>query len=140
MEANRELLNPQKLKALLSFKGRITKKEWVITMAVTVVVPWLVANYLALNFTMDETASLEDLMPSARDILGALAAFLLSSLLGWIYTASTVKRFHDIGKSGWNLCWAAIPVLGWIFILSLLLLAEESPGDNMYGPSPQNIP
>lgn len=31
-----------------------------------------------------------------------------------------IRRMHDIGKSGWNMCWNLIPIVGQIYVLVLL--------------------
>lgn len=52
--------------------------------------------------------------------------------------ASAVRRLHDIGKSGWYIFIALIPIVGII----LLIVWYCSDGDhvpNMYGPVPTNI-
>ena len=48
----------------------------------------------------------------------------------------TVRRLHDIGKSGWYLLLAFIPVVGGFVLLIMTCLASQ-PGDNQYGPDPR---
>ena len=48
----------------------------------------------------------------------------------------TVRRLHDIGKSGWYLLLAFIPIIGGIWLVVLTCL-DSQPGDNQYGPSPK---
>ncbi len=48
------------------------------------------------------------------------------------------RRLHDIGKSGWMLLVALIPLAGWIWII-VLLASEGDSGDNQYGPNPKSI-
>ncbi|MCR5523055.1 MAG: DUF805 domain-containing protein [Clostridia bacterium] len=53
--------------------------------------------------------------------------------------AVTVRRFHDVGKSGLYLFLPFIPVIG--IIWGIILLCKESAPDNEWGPSPvQNNP
>jgi len=47
----------------------------------------------------------------------------------------TVRRLHDIGKSGWNLLFAFIPIVGPILLL-IWYCTESAPGDNQWGPNP----
>ena len=35
--------------------------------------------------------------------------------------AIAVRRLHDINKSGWNLLWAFLPLVGWIIVLVYLV-------------------
>ncbi len=66
---------------------------------------------------------------------------------GWIYIlyslavfipglAACVRRLHDIGKSGWWIFIAMIPILGGIWLL-VLLCTDGNAGQNFYGPSPK---
>ena len=51
--------------------------------------------------------------------------------------AVTVRRFHDIGKSGWNILWAAIPLVGVIVVL-VWMCQDSDVVANRYGESPNN--
>lgn len=50
--------------------------------------------------------------------------------------AVTVRRLHDIGKSGWNILWAAIPLIGIIIIL-VWMCQDSDVVANKYGDSPK---
>ena len=50
--------------------------------------------------------------------------------------AVTVRRFHDIGKSGWNILWAAIPLIGVIIVL-VWMCQDSDVVANKYGESPK---
>jgi uncharacterized membrane protein YhaH (DUF805 family) len=52
--------------------------------------------------------------------------------------AVSVRRMHDVGKSGWMLFINLIPILGWIYYI-VLLCRDSEPGDNQYGPNPKGI-
>ena len=49
--------------------------------------------------------------------------------------AVSVRRLHDIGKSGWNILWGLIPLLGAIYLI-YLYVQPSAPGANEYGASP----
>lgn len=49
--------------------------------------------------------------------------------------AVTVRRLHDIGRSGVWMLIGLVPVLGWV-LLVIWLCQESEPGDNRYGPNP----
>lgn len=49
--------------------------------------------------------------------------------------AVLVRRLHDIGRSGWSVLFALIPVIGSIILL-VFCLTESQDGDNEYGPNP----
>ena len=50
--------------------------------------------------------------------------------------AVSVRRLHDVGKSGWMNLVAFIPMVGSIWLL-VLLVTDSEPGDNIYGPNPK---
>ena len=52
--------------------------------------------------------------------------------------AVAVRRLHDIGKSGWMILIALIPVIGAIWIL-VLMLTDSKPGKNQYGENPKEV-
>ncbi len=49
-----------------------------------------------------------------------------------------VRRMHDIGKSGWNFLFAAIPLVGWILLI-VWCCQDSQPGANQYGPNPKGV-
>lgn len=50
--------------------------------------------------------------------------------------ALTVRRFHDMGKSGWNILIRFIPVIGGIWYL-VLMCSDSEYRINKYGPNPK---
>jgi uncharacterized membrane protein YhaH (DUF805 family) len=45
----------------------------------------------------------------------------------------SIRRLHDIGRSGWWILIALIPIIGFIVLL-VFYLQKSDPGDNSYGP------
>ncbi|HKJ43372.1 MAG TPA: DUF805 domain-containing protein [Sunxiuqinia sp.] len=90
------------------------------------------------------------------NILFAIVALILDNLLGltvgklpygvfyFLYSlvvlipglAVSVRRLHDIGKSGWMILISLIPIVGGIWLL-ILLVSDSKPGENEYGPNPK---
>jgi len=78
-------------------------------------------------------------------ILGVIDSVIGISVLGGIYSLAVlvpsiavgVRRMHDIGKSGWYLLVALIPIAGIIWLL-VLLCKEGDTGPNEYGADPKN--
>lgn len=64
-------------------------------------------------------------------ILYALAIFIPG-------LAVSVRRLHDIGKSGWFYLIMLIPIIGAIWIL-ILACADGDTGENEYGMNPKEI-
>ncbi|MEC7863553.1 MAG: DUF805 domain-containing protein [Bacteroidota bacterium] len=50
--------------------------------------------------------------------------------------AASVRRLHDVGKSGWFLLISFVPIIGAIWLLVLACTDRDS-GDNAYGESPK---
>lgn len=59
----------------------------------------------------------------------------IALLVSYVSTVLSIKRFHDLGKSGYFVLLFVIPLVN--FILGLMLLfGQGDPGPNMYGPNP----
>jgi uncharacterized membrane protein YhaH (DUF805 family) len=52
--------------------------------------------------------------------------------------AVTVRRLHDVGKSGWFYFIVLIPIIGSIWLL-VLMVTDGQPGRNKYGKNPKGI-
>ena len=50
----------------------------------------------------------------------------------------SVRRLHDIGKSGWWLLFVFLPIVGPIVLLVFTCL-DSKPGENKYGPNPKGL-
>lgn len=48
----------------------------------------------------------------------------------------SVRRLHDINKSGWNLLWGLIPIIGGILLI-VWFCKDSIPETNKYGLSPK---
>ena len=80
-------------------------------------------------------------------VIQALSGMMPSlTYLGYLFSLATIvpnlsvgaRRLHDIGKSGWlQLAWL-IPILGWIYMIYLLI--QPSQGPNAYGDAPASAP
>lgn len=65
-------------------------------------------------------------------------------IIGYIYNfatlipavAVTVRRLHDVGRSGWWWLIMFVPVFG-VFILLYFLIQDSTPEENEYGPNPK---
>ena len=81
-------------------------------------------------------------------ILGIIDGALgLKSILIYIYSLGvllpslglTVRRLHDIGKSGWFILVSLIPLVGAIWLI-VLLAKKGDPKDNEFGPALEAAP
>jgi uncharacterized membrane protein YhaH (DUF805 family) len=60
--------------------------------------------------------------------------FVLAVLIPGL--AVSVRRLHDVGKSGWMYLIVLIPIVGSIWLL-VLMVTDSDPGANEYGPNPK---
>lgn len=64
------------------------------------------------------------------------AIYALGTLLPSL--AVTVRRLHDIGKSGWWVLINLVPLVGFIWLIVLLATAGNDQ-QNQYGPNPKAV-
>ena len=48
------------------------------------------------------------------------------------YLSVTIRRLHDVNKSGWNLLWIFLPIIGAIYLI-YLYIKKGNVEDNDYG-------
>ncbi len=79
-------------------------------------------------------------------LIGGLSGMVWVSYLAYIYSlvvlipglAVSVRRLHDVGKSGWFLLISLIPIVGSIWLL-VLMCTDGQPGQNQWGANPKEI-
>ena len=114
------------LKQYADFSGRARRKEyWMFTLfnIIFAIVAMIIDNVVG-------TASPE-LGYGVFYGLYALAVFIPG-------LAVAVRRLHDVGKSGWMILIALIPLIGAIWLL-VLMVTDSNPGENQYGQNPKEI-
>lgn len=114
------------LKQYADFSGRARRKEyWMFTLfnIIFTIVTIILDNVLG-------TASPE-LSYGLFYGLYVLAMFIPG-------LAVSVRRLHDVGKSGWMILITLIPLIGPIWLL-VLILTDSNPGENKYGQNPKKV-
>jgi uncharacterized membrane protein YhaH (DUF805 family) len=101
-----------------NFKGRARRKEY-----------WMFA---LINMLFVFVVAIIDYFLGTFPIIYCI--YLLAIVIPSI--AVSVRRLHDIGKSGWWFFIGLIPIIGAIWLL-VLLCTDGNPGENSYGPSPK---
>jgi len=73
-----------------------------------------------------------------NETLGSIIYFI--GALGVLAPAVTlsIRRLHDIGKSGWWFLISLVPFVGSIILLVFMCL-DSQPGENIYGPNPKGL-
>ena len=75
-------------------------------------------------------------------IVAGVVSVLLTDF-AWVWSlvvlvpglALSVRRLHDVGKSGWYYLWMFLPLAGPIMIL--IQLCKDSTENNQWGPNPK---
>ena len=112
------------LKQYADFNGRARRKEYWIYNLINSIIGGLL---FFLDYMLGTTIDGLD--------LGVL--YLVYALFVFIPgLAVAVRRLHDVGKSGWMLLIALIPLIGAIWLL-VLYLTNSNPGENKYGLNPK---
>ncbi len=112
------------LKKYAVFSGRARRKEYwmfVLFNMIFAVVAMILDNVLGI--------AIEAVRYGPIYIIYALAV-LLPGL------AVSVRRLHDVGKSGWYMFIALIPIVGAILLL-IKMCSDGTPGENIYGANPK---
>ena len=118
------------LKKYAVFSGRSQRAEY-----------WYFALFNIIILTV--STSISAMVSNNSNTLGTFSAwFIVQNLYGIAIfipaLALTVRRLHDVGKSGWMLLITFIPLIGaiWFFVL---MVTDSNPGENKYGPNPKRI-
>ena len=107
------------------FGGRSRRKEYWYFMLFNIVVIYVLEGIDRL---------LETLTGLSVDLL--IGIYALAAIIPLL--AVSVRRLHDIDRSGWWYLINLIPLIGPIVMLVFTLL-DSTPGDNRYGPDPKGV-
>lgn len=126
-------------KNYVNFSGRSTRSEywWPILLNYIIAVSlnialWMILVAAAASGSMDQFAP--ELPAGALVLLFVIMIYNLAVFIPIL--SVTIRRFHDIGKSGWWIFISLVPCIGGI--LSLIFMCTDSqPGANQWGPNPK---
>ena len=114
------------LKQYFDFKGRARRKEyWMFTLFNAIFI-------FALAIMSGDMENPSDRSPMFYVFMLYYLGILIPSL------AVSVRRLHDIGKSGWMIFISLIPLIGSIWLLVLYCTDGES-GTNKWGTNPKMV-
>ena len=113
------------LKNYAVFSGRARRKEY-----------WM---FVLFNMVFSIVAIvLDNILGTAIEDVGyGLFYFLYAFAVLIPGLAVSVRRLHDVGKSGWMILICLIPIVGGIWLL-VLMVTDSNPGNNQYGPNPKD--
>ena len=114
------------LKQYADFSGRARRKEY-----------WM---FVLFNMIFTIVAMiLDNVLGIAMEGIGygpLYGLYALAMLIPGLAVA--VRRLHDVGKSGWMILIALIPLIGSIWLL-VLMVTDSNAGENQYGQNPKEV-
>lgn len=109
--------NELDLERLFSHEGRIGRREYLLT-------AFVLSLFLIIALGL--------LAAMSGNVLGVVLGVVLSGTAAFALACATVKRLHDTNTTGWPAVIALIPLIGWAFVLALVLIGPTR-GQNAYG-------
>lgn len=116
------------IKQYADFNGRARRKEYWMFFLFNIIVAAILGTLAAISLAA-ESNTIATILYVIYSLYGL--AVLIPGL------AVTVRRLHDLGKSGAFIFVAFIPIIGGIWLL-VLTLTEGTNGENQYGPNPKD--
>lgn len=107
----------------ITTKGRMSRKEWWVDQIPLALVLLIIYVGLSNNFSI---SSLLLISPWVALILAAQAVI-------------SIKRFHDLDRSGWYYLLALIPGIGSLILTIWLGFIKGNEGENRFGPPPSAL-
>lgn len=116
------------LKQYADFKGRARRKEYWMFQLMNFMITMLIVLAIVMS-----SISYEDSIIKAL-LIFILILYAIATIIPSI--AVSVRRLHDVGKSGWMYCVSFIPFIGGIWLL-VLMITDGDIYENEYGPNPK---
>jgi uncharacterized membrane protein YhaH (DUF805 family) len=113
------------LKKYAVFSGRSRRKEYWFFVLFVVIIS-IVLNIIDGLFGAYDRSMGAGLLSTIFSL-----AILIPSI------AVSVRRLHDIDRTGWWVLIALVPLVGWIVLL-VFHVQDSTPGTNRYGPNPKS--
>lgn len=112
-------------KSLFSFQGRAGRKTWWLTVLAWTAIALVAQGLAVAGAFVSETVG----------TLATILALLLGIVALIAMLAVSVRRWHDVDKSGWWVFIGLVPVVG-IYALVMNGFVRGTPGDNGFGSQP----
>lgn len=103
---------------LFSLHGRIPRQKFWIFNTLVMAAYWIVFFTVLLK------------------IGPSLASLIIICVFLYPHLAISVKRWHDLDKSGWWVLVFLIPIIGWFWGLYECGFKKGTSGENQFGPDP----
>lgn len=119
---------------MISFKGRLNRKAFLIQSIIVGLIQFL--NVIVISFVQKSLAASTDTSLSLLSLPISLVSIAISICVAIFSISISIKRWHDLGKSGWWTLTNLIPLIN-IFVWIYLIFKKGNTGSNQFG-SPQN--
>lgn len=114
-------------KRYFDFSGRSTRTEYFVPIIINSIIMSII-SYGSISSIADYIINGGTYSVSAGGFVAAIFS-LITIIPGF---AVWVRRLHDTDRSGFNIFWLLLPIIGTIVIL-IFLLSEGTRGSNRYG-------
>ncbi len=121
------------LRKYADFSGRARRREyWWFNLIVGIIA---IVFYILVFLTLVPATNTDQGQSGLALVLYVVFGlfFLAMIIPSW---SVSVRRLHDVGKSGWWIFINLVPFIGEIWYL-VLMFTDSQPGDNQYGPNPK---
>ena len=121
-----------------NFSGRARRREFwyfFLFLCLINIIPFFSYYYLIFQFGSSNSTT-ENFKFVSIMFYFVIAIFFFDLIILIPYISVIVRRFHDIGKSGWFILVSFIPIIG-NFILLYFMTIDSQPSTNEYGFSPK---
>ena len=120
-------------KPYFSLSGRMPRRWFLLFGVLT----WLSIYFLGLDYAMSKSEDVVNGKVSQQEIFQIIYLAGVAAYLTILVPA--IKRFHDIGWSGWFYLLLFVPIIR-IPVALILVFLPGSKGDNNYGVNPRHGP
>ncbi len=132
------------------FQGRARRSEFWYYQLATTLISWAISIFGlgTINEAANQFVATQDVAAYLTTLLTApatIVSFIFGLALLWPSLGVTVRRLHDIGKSGWWLLGIyillMIPIVNFVAVIFFIyLMCKDSEyGENEYGPNPKGL-
>ena len=132
------------------FQGRARRSEFWYFQLATTLISWAISIFGlgAINEAANQLMATQDVAAYMTTLLTApatIVSFIVGLAFLLPFLGVTVRRLHDIGKSGWWLLGiyvlCCIPIINFIVVIYFIyLMCKDSEyGENEYGPNPKGL-
>ncbi|MFN8182982.1 MAG: DUF805 domain-containing protein [Candidatus Nanopelagicales bacterium] len=119
------------------FRGRASRSEfwyWVLFLIIVNIVVSILDSLFGFQINTVTNTETGNSVTSVYNVGWLSTIWSLAVMLPTL--AVSVRRLHDVGKSGWWWWLNVICCIGPLILLFAFYIKESDPGDNNYGPPP----